>query len=225
LDPLKGLILAIPVVALGLGGTAARAEPGVQFDKQTTDRLQILHPFIADASDRFEIPEAWIRAVIAAESSARTTVNGAPITSRAGAIGPMQVMPRTYDELRRRYQLGPDPADPEQNILGGTAYLKELYERFGRDGMFAAYNAGPERYQAYLDGQLPLPEETRAYLATLGNVVSGIAQEPIFSSGKSLFFAITDQTPGSTEGQSAPSTGALFIPLSPSQLPAPLAKK
>jgi soluble lytic murein transglycosylase-like protein len=215
---MKGLIIAASTSAIFLGGTAASAQSVAPFDQETTARLQILQPFIDEASHRFGIPEAWVRAVIAAESGGRTTVKGEPITSRAGAIGPMQVMPRTYDELRLRYGLGPDPADPEQNILAGTAYLKELHERFGRAGMFAAYNAGPERYQAYLDGNLPLPDETRAYLATLGRVPSDTAAEVTLTSGKDLFFPISRQNAGITAGKSAPNSNALFVPLNP---PAP----
>jgi soluble lytic murein transglycosylase-like protein len=214
---MKGLLVAIWALVLGLSDTAVRAEPATQFEKRMTDRLEILRPFIDKASDRFGIPGTWIRAVIAVESGGRTTVNGEPITSRAGAIGPMQVMQRTYDELRVRYGLEPDPADPEQNILAGTAYLKELYNRFGQAGMFAAYNAGPERYQAYLDGKLPLPEETGAYLAKVGSVVPGSTQEPTFSSGKNLFFAVADQNSRDVAAQSTPQTHTLFIPLSAPQ--------
>jgi soluble lytic murein transglycosylase-like protein len=210
---MKGLIIAASAMAIGLGGVPAHAQAVAHFDQETTARLQALQPFIDEASDRFGVPEVWIRAVISAESGGRTTENGQPITSPAGAIGPMQVMPQTYDELRLRYGLGPDPADPEQNILAGTAYLRELYERFGRVGMFAAYNAGPERYQAYVDGSVPLPDETTAYLATLGNVVSGVAAEANFSSGKNLFFPLSDQNVSHTAGQSAPNSNALFVPL------------
>ena len=188
---MKSLIITASVAAIGFDSSAACAQAVAQFDKKTTARLQVLQPFIDEASDRFGVPDAWIRAVIAAESGGRTTVNGEPITSPAGAIGPMQVMPRTYDELQLRYGLGSDPADPEQNILAGTAYLKELYERFGPTGMFAAYNAGPDRYQAYLDGNLPLPEETRAYLAALGNVAPDTVPEATFTSGKDLFFPLS----------------------------------
>ncbi len=206
---MKGLIIAVAAAAMSLGGSPVRA----QLEQKTTARLQALQPFIDEASDRFGVPEAWIRGVIVAESGGRTTENGQPITSSAGAIGPMQVMPRTYDELRLRYGLGPNPADPEQNILAGTAYLKELYERFGRAGMFAAYNAGPDRYQAYLDGNLPLPEETRAYLLALGNVASGISADATFSSGKSLFFRLSSQNPESRAAQSAPNSSTPFVPL------------
>ena len=221
---MRGLVIAASVAAIHLGDTAVRAETIAQFDPETAARLQILQPFIDEASERFGIPEAWIRAVIGAESGGRTTVNGEPITSQAGAKGPMQVMPRTYDELRLRYALGPDLADPEENILAGTAYLKELYERFGRAGMFAAYNAGPERYQAYLDGTLPLPEETGTYLATLENVASGIPAEATLSSGRNLFFPLSGQDPGRSGAQSAPNSSALFVPLN-APAPGPAAEK
>lgn len=221
---MKGLIVAVSAMAIGFVSTGARAQAVTQFDNEATARLQVLQPFIDEASDRFSVQEAWIRAVISAESGGRTTVNGEPITSPAGAIGPMQVMPRTYNELRLRYGLGPDPTDPEQNILAGTAYLKELYKRFGRAGMFAAYNAGPERYQAYLDGNLPLPEETRAYLTMLGTVLSDTTAEATFTSGKDLFFPLSGRNPGSPAGQEAANSTALFIPLNPPQ-PGPSAEK
>jgi soluble lytic murein transglycosylase-like protein len=210
LDAVRGLIIAASAAALGFCDAPARAQVVAQFDQETTVRLQALQPFIDEASDRFGVPEAWIRAVIATESGGRTIVNGEPITSPAGALGPMQVMPQTYDELRLRYGLGPDPADPEQSILAGTAYLKELHDRFGLAGMFAAYNAGPERYQAYLDGNLTLPEETTAYLTALENVAPGIAAEVPYSSGSSLFFPLSGQ---SAVAQPAPNPNALFVPL------------
>jgi soluble lytic murein transglycosylase-like protein len=221
---MQALIIVASATAIGLGHTPASAQAAAQFDYETAARLQVLQPFIDQASDRFGVPEAWILAVIAAESGGRTIMNGRPITSRAGAIGPMQMMPLTYDELRLRYGLGSDLANPEQNILAGTAYLKELYERFGQEGVFAAYNAGPERYQAYLDGNLPLPEETRTYLTALGNVVSGIPAEATFTSGKNLFFPLSGQNPGNTAGQSAPNSDAPFVPLNPQKPSSPAEK-
>lgn len=215
---MRDLVLAVAATAICLTSAAAHAQTVAQFDQETTARLQALQPFIDEASERFGIPETWIRAVISAESGGRTTVNGQPITSPAGAKGPMQVMPRTYDELRLRCGLGRDPADPEQNILAGTAYLKELYHRFGRAGMLAAYNAGPARYQAYLDQNLPLPEETRAYLAVLGNIVSGIPAAANSSSGSNLFFPLSSQGPQSTAAHSEAGFNALFVPLNAPEL-------
>lgn len=116
---------------------------------------------IAEASHRFRVPERWIRAIMHLESARDPRA-----LSRKGAMGLMQIMPETWAELRLRHQLGSDPYDPRDNILAGTAYLRELYDRYGSPGFLAAYNAGPGRYEASLKGR-PLPAETRAYVATL----------------------------------------------------------
>jgi soluble lytic murein transglycosylase-like protein len=125
-------------------------------------------PCITEASDRFGIPPGWIAAVIRAESGGRLLVGGRPITSRAGAMGLMQLMPATWSELRSRYRLGPDPYAPRDNILAGAAYLRILYIRYGYPRLFAAYNAGPARLDGLLAARRPLPRETQAYLASLG---------------------------------------------------------
>jgi len=124
-------------------------------------------PFVAEASLRFGLPITWIERVMQAESGGRTMLNGRPIVSRAGAMGLMQLMPGTWNELRAALRLGSDPFDPRDNIFAGTAYLRRMYDRYGYPGMFAAYNAGPGRYAAYLAGRQALPGETRAYLAAV----------------------------------------------------------
>ncbi|MGE4521260.1 MAG: lytic transglycosylase domain-containing protein [Acetobacter sp.] len=122
---------------------------------------------IAEAAGRFDIPAAWIRAVMGAESG------GDPgAISSAGAMGLMQIMPGTWADLRVRHHLGRDPYDPRDNILAGAAYLRELHERYGSPGFLAAYNAGPERYEASLAGR-PLPLETRAYVAAVAPLIGG----------------------------------------------------
>lgn len=123
--------------------------------------------YVAEASQRFGVPVAWIERVMAAESGGRTQRNGRPVTSRAGAMGLMQVMPDTWAAMRATYGLGSDPFDPRDNIIAGTAYLRLMYDRFGYPGLFAAYNAGPGRYADYLAGRRGLPGETRVYVATI----------------------------------------------------------
>ena len=122
-------------------------------------------PVIAEAASTFALPEAWVAAVMAKESGGRTLLNGKPITSSAGAMGLMQVMPGTYQDLRRQFGLGSDPHAPRDNILAGTAYLRQMYRRYGYPAMFAAYNAGPGRYEDFLYRRRPLPGETLAYVA------------------------------------------------------------
>jgi Transglycosylase SLT domain len=123
---------------------------------------------IREAAYRFGVPERWIREVMRQESGGRLyDADGWPITSPAGAMGLMQVMPRTYDILQRRYGLGSDPYEPRDNILAGTAFIREMYERYGAPGFLAAYNAGPDRMDAYLSGATILPDETVNYLASV----------------------------------------------------------
>jgi soluble lytic murein transglycosylase-like protein len=119
---------------------------------------------IAEASTRFEIPQIWLHALIRAESAGCEAVDGHPITSAAGAMGLMQLMPATWKELRRRFALGNDPYNPRDNILAGAAYLRELYDRYGSPGFLAAYHAGPERYEAYRLEERSLPAATLDYL-------------------------------------------------------------
>lgn len=125
--------------------------------------------YIEEASRRFGVPVTWIRAVMRAESAGESRA-----VSSAGAMGLMQIMPATWAGLRARHGLGRDPYDPRDNILAGTAYLRELHDRYGSPGFLAAYNAGPGRYEASLGGR-PLPAETRAYVALLAPVIDGSA--------------------------------------------------
>lgn len=121
---------------------------------------------IAEASQRFGVPAAWIRAVKRAESAGDVRA-----ISSAGAMGLMQIMPNTWAELRVRHRLGSDPYDPRDNILAGAAYLREMHDRYGSPGFLAAYNAGPGRYEEYLSGGRSLPAETRAYVTALAPLV------------------------------------------------------
>ena len=130
-------------------------------------RVSHWQPFIAEAATRFAIPPAWIVRVMRAESAGLTDVGGKPIRSRAGAIGLMQLMPATWADMQIRYRLGTNPDDPHDNIVAGTAFLRQMYDRFGYPGVFAAYNAGPARYDAYLARRSRLPAETVAYLAAV----------------------------------------------------------
>jgi soluble lytic murein transglycosylase-like protein len=179
---------------------------------------------IAEAAARFAIPEPWIRAVIAVESA------GDPrAVSHAGAMGLMQVMPGTWAALRQQHRLGDDPFDPRDNILAGTAYLRAMFDRYGNIGaMLAAYNAGPGRYDAYLQTGRPLPAETRAYVATLVPRLDGSAppiRPPTAADWREagLFVGIPAAAPTQAEGNpDAPAphretlspapASALFVP-------------
>ncbi|MGY3235596.1 hypothetical protein ACVMAJ_002486 [Bradyrhizobium sp. USDA 4448] len=145
---------------------AARAESGSVLAQAVAQASNPFAAFVDKASKRFAIPVNWIGSVINVESAGDVHAK-----SPKGAMGLMQIMPATWAELRERYNLGNDPYDPHDNILAGTAYLRELLDRYGSPGMFAAYNAGPARYEEHLAGG-SLPDETRAYVTKLANLLA-----------------------------------------------------
>ncbi len=168
-------------------------------------------PLIAQASQQFAVPPAWIAGVMGGESRGHTHLNGRPITSPAGAMGLMQVMPDTYAALRQRYRLGPDPYDPHDNIVAGAAYLRELYCRYGYPAMFAAYNAGPKRYEDFLLRGTALPRATLAYVDTIAPGLSAAfggkgatASSPPRAAADGLFVALTIASPASGPPPQAP---------------------
>lgn len=111
-----------------------------------------LEPMIKRAADKYGIDSSVIKAVIKAESGFRPNA-----TSRVGAQGLMQLMPGTARAL------GVDASDPEQNIDGGTKYLKQQLDKFGSlDLALAAYNAGPGSVVKY--GGVPPYTETQNYV-------------------------------------------------------------
>ncbi len=150
---------------------AARAKPDYAAPGPSEDPWG---PFIIEAAVKYDVPERWVRGVMRQESGGRLYEHGTLITSPVGAMGLMQVMPGTYDELRARYSLGDDPYDPRNNILAGTAYIRELYDVYGAPGFLAAYNAGPRRLDDYLSHNRSLPDETRNYVARIAPGIMGV---------------------------------------------------
>ena len=125
-------------------------------------------PISSEASGRFGVPEQWIREVMRQESDGQEQA-----VSSAGAMGLMQIMPDTFDDLRQRYTLGSDPFEPHDNIMAGAAYIREMYDRYGAPGFLAAYNAGPYRLDSYLGGSDSLPDETVNYVASIAPRLGG----------------------------------------------------
>jgi len=230
--------LVVCVVACEQASAPVQRDPigAVQAAKPSPD-IDRWHPFIAEAAIRSQMLESWIRAVMKAESGGRTLLNGRPIISPAGAMGLMQLLPMTYQDMRAQHGFGPDPYEPRDNILAGAAYLRAMYDRFGYPGLFAAYNAGPERYGAYLRTGQALPAETIQYLASLGpEVLKGVLSRPAITlpadglpapSGtdtdpaRSLFvvnFGPARPNSNPSNSVSPPQTGrSLFVPLSRNQ--------
>jgi soluble lytic murein transglycosylase-like protein len=138
------------------------------------ERMKRWNPLIAAASMRFGVPQSWLHAVMQAESGGRTMLGeDHKIVSSAGAMGLMQLMPSTYEDMRVAYGLGPDPFDPHDNIFASAAYLRWLRTKYGYPTMFAAYNDGPGNLEERLASGGLLPAETRLYLVDVTASVEG----------------------------------------------------
>lgn len=130
-------------------------------------------PYIKIAASHFDVPAMWIRQVMRVESGGHEYIGGQLTVSGAGAMGLMQLEPETYQEMASRYGLGNDPFNPYDNIMAGTAYIHVMYQIYGSPGFLAAYNAGPGRLAAYVNGQKSLPNETITYVAMIAPNIQG----------------------------------------------------
>ena len=116
-----------------------------------------LDDVVANASSRHQIDPDFINSVIHAESGFNPRA-----VSPKGAQGLMQLMPQTASKLGVV-----NAFDPAANVEGGTAYLRELLEKYNYDMIkaLAAYNAGPQRVAQYHG--VPPYRETQAYVARI----------------------------------------------------------
>lgn len=110
--------------------------------------------FIDEVAINNGVPPALVKAVIHAESGFDPDA-----VSSKGAIGLMQVMPRTADMVGIS-----DPYHPFDNIQAGVKYLKDMLDMFDGNEVLAvaAYNAGPRKVKKY--GGIPPYKETRRYV-------------------------------------------------------------
>jgi soluble lytic murein transglycosylase-like protein len=156
--------------AIPASGASVRAERGAEFDE-----------LIAEHAKANDLNPVLVRAVIQTESAFNPRA-----VSRVGAMGLMQLMPGTARDLGVE-----DPFDPEENIRGGTKYLRALLDRF--DGnvehALAAYNAGPGAVEKY-DG-IPPYRETRNYVAKINRITDIKA----ITRNGSTIYQVTEVTP------------------------------
>jgi len=134
-------------------GSAPEEVPPVVKLRKAPDRSEPYGDIIRQASKAYGVDEGLIRAVIRAESGFRSES-----TSPKGAMGLMQLMPKTARELGVR-----DAYDPRENIMGGTRYLRSLLDRYRGDvpTALAAYNWGMGNVERNPE---KLPRETRVYI-------------------------------------------------------------
>lgn len=228
---LCGVALALSAVPL--------AAPAAAFNG--ADSALAAHPYarhVAEASQRFGIPERWIWSVMRVESGGNWRA-----VSPVGAQGLMQIMPGTWAMLTARYGLGTDPFEVRANIHGGAAYLRLMWDRYRRvDLMLAAYNAGPGRADAFASGRRRLPAETIAYVARIAPALgtstgaaqsalpspaarswrdaalfSGRADGPLVDADAAIVGTVSRREPAATiapRDTASPTPHPLFIPLS-----------
>lgn len=137
---------------------SAKKSPGTKSPKGSRQkdpaRYSRYNNLIGEAARLYQLPESFIRAVMRVESDFNPTV-----VSRAGAMGLMQLMPRTARSMGVS-----DPFDARQNINGGARYLRILANRFKGDLVLtvAAYNAGEGAVEKY--NGIPPYKETQRYV-------------------------------------------------------------
>ncbi len=119
--------------------------------------------YVARVASKYDLEPGLIKAVIRTESNGDRAA-----VSKKGAMGLMQLMPSTAGDMNVV-----NPFNPEENIEGGTKYLKYLLERFGGDVTLAlaAYNAGPAAVEKY--GDVPPIGETKQYVKKVLSLYKG----------------------------------------------------
>ena len=119
--------------------------------------------YVQKAATKYAIEPELIHAVIKTESNGNHRA-----VSKKGAMGLMQLMPSTANDMNVS-----NPFNPEDNIEGGTKYLKAMLDKF--DGnltlALAAYNAGPKAVEKY--GSVPPITETKQYVNRVFSLYNG----------------------------------------------------
>ncbi len=131
----------------------AAPDPPVDSAKDTVASDTRPQAVLTSAARNEGVDELFVRSVAKVESGLRQEA-----ISRKGALGLMQLMPKTASEL------GVDPKEADQNASGGARYLRTLLERYNYNPVLtlAAYNAGPGAVAKYRG--LPPYYETRTYV-------------------------------------------------------------
>ena len=147
---------ALPQSASTVPAAAPRSVAGSLSSKAPARPINITE-VVKEASGKYRLDPDLVNSVIKAESGFNVRA-----VSPKGAQGLMQLMPGTASQLGV-----PNTFDAQQNVEGGTKYLRELMERYNFDipKALAAYNAGPQRVEQFRG--IPPYYETRAYVARI----------------------------------------------------------
>jgi soluble lytic murein transglycosylase-like protein len=135
------------------GDPRYREVPAYKQIKRAAAHARFNH-FIQAAAKQYRLDPELIKAVIKVESDFNPSA-----VSKKGAMGLMQLMPGTAEEMDVA-----SPFEPAENIRGGSRYLRKLIDLFDGDLrlVLAAYNAGPSRVLAL--NRIPRIAETEKYV-------------------------------------------------------------
>jgi hypothetical protein len=134
-----------------------------RYDRTVYKDTEYYQSIIHEKASKYNIDPSLVKAVIKTESNWNEKA-----VSRKGAIGLMQLMPSTANDMNVR-----NPFNPEENIEGGVKYLRYLFERFNGDLTLAlaAYNAGPKWVDRF--GVVPPITETKQYVKKVLSLYNG----------------------------------------------------
>jgi soluble lytic murein transglycosylase-like protein len=159
------LVLSDRKLAAGATTYAVPQAAGFRATRPVASRTvgERFEPFVLEHAARHHVRPDLVRAVIQVESGFNPRAR-----SPKGAMGLMQLMPATALALGVR-----NPYDPEDNIRGGTAYLRQLLDRYDGDEQLAlaAYNAGSGAVDKY-GRAVPPYRETRDYVKRVGSAAA-----------------------------------------------------
>jgi soluble lytic murein transglycosylase-like protein len=169
------------------------------------DVLDRFEPLVQEHSARQSLRPDLVRAVIQVESGFNPWAR-----SPKGAMGLMQLMPATARELGVR-----NAYDPEENIRGGTEYLRQLLDKYQGDEelALAAYNAGSGAVDRY-GRQVPPYRETKDYVRKVGSAADGTMRGPRRGDPKNIIYKIVDVIDGAPVvrySSERPASGAFEI--------------
>lgn len=173
-------------------------EPSEARSRRLSDRLlAVPDAELAEAIGRHAIARdlepRLVQALVQVESGYNRKAR-----SNKGAIGLMQLMPGTAADLAVA-----DPWDADQNLQGGTSYLRQMIDRFGGlDLALAAYNAGPEAVMKY--GGIPPYAETRDYVRRVLGLFDGSGDSVLDGSRVFIVRDANNQVRLTTAGVSRP---------------------
>ncbi|SDD40699.1 Transglycosylase SLT domain-containing protein [Terribacillus halophilus] len=152
-----------PYVTMSTMTQSVPASPSVTESTADSSGNKKIDAIISEAAERYGVDEKLIRSVIQAESNFNPLAK-----SGAGAQGLMQLMPATAAGLGVTNSF-----DPEQNVMAGTKYLKQMLDRYdGNTSLaLAAYNAGPGNVDKY-NGIPPFTETTKYVSKIMGSYLA-----------------------------------------------------